>query len=300
MSARRTKTIRVFFRNDDVGTDEDAYAAALRLRDETPGQLCGDPVPERLQRLVEIFDSLQLPLDLSIIPVFLNAKLADWLQKAAAGLPIALMQHGWTHKDHGCREFGPCRTYEQQHRDILRGKQFLEQVLGGAFSPIFVPPSNYYDQTSIRVLNELGFTGLSAGFARDWLRFAVIQLGRSRGWASIYKYPISLHEGSHGRVAEFSVTVDVVQNYFSGRAIKPLKQLIADFQRARRFTSIVGVMLHHWTLRHADEWNVLREFLQHLKVQENIEFVSLKELCPSNGELRPESSDQQTGNRIKD
>ncbi len=273
------KPIRVFFRNDDVGTDEDAYAAAKRLNDETPGQQCGDPVPERLQRLVELFEEMRLPLDLGVIPVFLNPKLAGWLKSVARDRAITLTQHGWTHKNHGCREFGACRSYEQQRRDISRGKAFLEQTLGDAFTPIFVPPSNRYDESTIRVLNELKFIGLSAGFAENWLQFAVIHLGRMRGWSRFRDYPISLHGDRHGRVAEFSTSVDVVRDYFADWPTKPLPRLIADFRRATRFTRVVGIMLHHWTLRHEEEWQVLRDFLQFLKSQEWIEFVSLKQLC---------------------
>ncbi len=279
MNAEPRKRIRVFFRNDDVGTDEDAYAAALRLTDDTPGQSCGEPVPERLQRLVALFDAFQLPLDLGVIPVFLTSQLADWLKRTAGEKNVTITQHGWTHKNHGCREFGACRSYEQQFRDIERGKRVLEEALGPLFTPIFVPPSNRYDESTIRVLNELEFIGLSAGFAENWLQFAVMHLGRWRGWSRFGDYPISRHGGRRGQVMEFSTSVDVVRDYFSDRPIKSLQRLITDFRRATRFTRVVGIMLHHWTLRHEDEWQVLSDFLQFLKSQEWIEFVSLKQLC---------------------
>ncbi|RMD97532.1 MAG: hypothetical protein D6814_09335, partial [Calditrichaeota bacterium] len=135
----------VFFRNDDVGVDEDAYAVARRVTARQPGEWGATELSPSLVTLLDIFAEQKVALDLAVIPFYLRSALAQPLLERARNGQVNLLQHGWRHADHGCREFGPCRTFDTQQQEIARGKAHLKALLGEFFSPVFVPPSNKYD-----------------------------------------------------------------------------------------------------------------------------------------------------------
>ncbi len=128
--------IPVFFRDDDAGW--------------------GD---RRLLELLELFEDL--PIDLAVIPVELDAGLAAELRAR----PVGLHQHGLAHVNHEREgrkhEFGPARDAEAQRRDIVAGRERLASLLGDRVDPIFTPPWNRCTPDTGRVLSELGFAVLS-------------------------------------------------------------------------------------------------------------------------------------------
>lgn len=277
----------VFFRDDDVGVDEDAYIVAARHAGEIPGVVAGAEVAPSLQRLLALFAAHRCCIDLAVIPYFLNPALAAWLAERERRGEVSLLQHGWIHREHGCREFGPCRSYDAQCADLARGKRFLEEQLGECFTPIFVPPSNKYDENTLLALGRLGFVGLSAGFARSRLEYAAIKTARIFGRRRIGEYPISHHPGARSGLLEYSISIDFAASYAGGGRSKTLQQLKKEFARARRRTHIVGVMLHHWTLRADDDFNRLEAFIQHLRQDRSVVCSSLKNLAVQQGRLAP-------------
>ncbi len=130
--------VPVFFRDDDAGW--------------------GD---ERLLALLDAIASLELPVDLAVIPRELEAGLARELRER----PVGLHQHGLAHVNHEREgrkcEFGPARDAAAQRRDIAEGRERLTALLGDRLDPIFTPPWNRCTADTGRVLADLGFTALS-------------------------------------------------------------------------------------------------------------------------------------------
>jgi hypothetical protein len=137
--------VTCFFRDDDVGWRDD-----------------------RLRRLLELFASLDLPLDLAVIPTALGPGMARELRELlrVANGRLGVHQHGFGHVNHeavGQRkcEFGPGRPLAEQRRDIAAGREQLALMLGPAVEPIFTPPWNRCTDATGRCLAELGFEVLS-------------------------------------------------------------------------------------------------------------------------------------------
>ena len=135
------RTLDVFFRNDDVDTDETT-----------------------LRQLIYTFWKLKIPLNLEVIPGRLTDSCVALLKKYDRSR-FELHQHGWQHINHEIAgrkcEFGFSRSYEQQLNDIARGQQRMNDAFGQSWSRVFTPPWNRCTEKTYHVLNQLGFEGLS-------------------------------------------------------------------------------------------------------------------------------------------
>lgn len=105
-----------------------------------------------------------------------------------------LKQQGWIIAMHGYRHIYGTKKgglfplndfselaglpYEIQHKMLADGKRILEEK--GIFTDIFMAPAHAYDQNTLKVLREIGFTGITDGFGRQPYR-----------WKGLTFYPIS-------------------------------------------------------------------------------------------------------------
>jgi hypothetical protein len=142
LDARETP-VTIFFRDDDAGW--------------------GDA---QLFALLTVFDRLEMPIDLAVIPDAIAPTVARQLGHRArtSGL-LGLHQHGFAHINHEptgrkC-EFGPARAIEEQRSDIERGRQRLLTLFGGELDPIFTPPWNRCVAGTATCLREAGIAVLS-------------------------------------------------------------------------------------------------------------------------------------------
>ncbi len=142
--AERDAPLTVFFRDDDAGWDD-----------------------VRLNALLDCFAPTATPIDLAVIPASIGEPLADSLLERRARNPavLGLHQHGYAHVNHESEgrkcEFGPARASEDQHRDLLAGKERLTRLLGPALDSLFTPPWNRCTEITGECLAALGFSGLS-------------------------------------------------------------------------------------------------------------------------------------------
>jgi hypothetical protein len=135
----------VFFRADDVAV---------------PGG--------KIARLLKLFTQNRVPLCLAVVPARLTA--LRWQSLSAAGREAVALQcwhqHGWRHVNHeqkGKQEFGAARSESEIRRDLVFGRQRLENLMQEAFYPVFTPPWNRCSPTTLRLLRELGYVAVSRG-----------------------------------------------------------------------------------------------------------------------------------------
>ena len=136
----------VFFRAEDIGAGGRAFNA-----------------------LCEIFRSHQIPLGMAVVPAWLSDVRARQLFEAAPREePLwGWHQHGWRHvnweRAGKKSEFGEQRPIEKQWRDIHQGQQKMQEIFGEELVNVFTPPWNRLSGSTLRILQELGFDGVSMG-----------------------------------------------------------------------------------------------------------------------------------------
>lgn len=146
--ADRAQQIHVVFRFDDYSANS---STDLELR------------------VIDVFRKNQASVTFAVIPfdggVPLDQGKADILKASKQDGVVDIALHGHTHgpNDVGGPEFSGL-DYGTQVKKIAEGKRFLEDVLDAPVTT-FVPPHNVYDLNTVRALQELGFSTLSAGGA---------------------------------------------------------------------------------------------------------------------------------------
>ncbi|MFQ5481565.1 MAG: DUF2334 domain-containing protein [Nitrospinaceae bacterium] len=212
-----TRPARVFFRDDDAGWADD-----------------------QLFRLMEMFSTHSMPMDLAVIPMELNEPLADRLANHwdQASHLLGMHQHGFIHKNHETTgrkcEFGPSRSAKSQLSDLDAGKKRLADFLEDRVDPIFTPPWNRCAAPTVDGLKNLHFLALS----RD--QTAV---------------PLGLHG-----LEEIPVHIDWFRKIKGERiSLEQLGQSIADTIQINR--GPVGIMLHHAPME-SEDFHALEELLK--------------------------------------
>lgn len=198
------QTINVFFRDDDVDEDEPT-----------------------LRQLIEMFQRLQTPINLEIIPARLTDDCVRLLRRQDRSL-FELNQHGWRHVNHETEgrkcEFGPSRSYEEKLTDLANGQARLNEAFGGDWSQVFTPPWNRCTTDTFRALDELGFAALS----------------KDQGNQPVAGY----------RFREISITLDLYR-WKGEPAMKSPEHIVDELVRQVNEPNAVGIMLHHKVMNSA-------------------------------------------------
>ena len=142
--AKSKERPRIFFRADDIGYPSKGFT-----------------------ELVSIFTQYRLPLCLAMVPVWTTP---ERVTELAAIMELdspqwVLHQHGYAHKNHQLTgkkaEFGSAREAAALSRDLQRGRWRLEKYLEKSFFPVFTPPWNRCTATTLRLLIDHGYHGVS-------------------------------------------------------------------------------------------------------------------------------------------
>jgi hypothetical protein len=113
-----------------------------------------------LDELLAMRRDADVPLALAVIPAAADQSLRATLQ----GEPVAVLQHGWMHRNHatpphGKAEFGPHRSHDAMMADLRAGRERLANICPSL--PVLVPPWNRIDSHVAAALPSLGIIGLS-------------------------------------------------------------------------------------------------------------------------------------------
>jgi peptidoglycan/xylan/chitin deacetylase (PgdA/CDA1 family) len=230
-----SKPVYVFFRADDVAV---------------PGK--------NLDRLINLFATKRVPLSLSVVPAWLTR--TRWQQIKSLGRTAPLLwcwhQHGWRHKNHETtgkkQEFGPGRPSYTIRKDLILGRQRLEKLMEKDFDPIFTPPWNRCDYTTLELLKKLGYHAVS----------------RSNGSRP------SPPEG----LPDFQVNVDL-HTRKAGNPFEDWKCFFTELRQAL-LSGLCGIMIHHQRMN-TPAFTFLELLLDVLAHRKGIHLVNLKTLSRS-------------------
>lgn len=225
-----------------LGRELDHWSASGRtiglwLRDDDA--VSPSPALDRLSKLAERFAA---PVLLAIIPLLAAPTLATALR----GMPLLRpCQHGAAHRNHAPAggkksEFGAERAAADVDADIAQGRQRLNELLGDAVLPIFVPPWNRIARSHAARLAAIGFAGLSC--FRDY------RLGTDCGLRLLNTH-VDIMDWHGGRVGR--PTTDILEE---------LVAMLAAKRQDEAGNVEMGLLLHH---RDHDEtaWSALADIL---------------------------------------
>jgi len=230
-----------FFRADDIGAGGRAFEALCRL-----------------------FRYHEVPLAMAVVPAWLSRVRRDQLFRLA---PLdepfwGWHQHGWRHVNWqriGKKsEFGEQRPFEKQWRDIWQGQQKMKEIFGDHLVPVFTPPWNRLSNSTVRILHELEFQGVS--LASPLPRGVKSPVGLKN-----LRVQLDLHtRKDKDGVADFETLLDELAGCLSKR--EPL-----------------GIMIHHHRMTYF-AFEFLHELLSIMKGRTRSRFLSFKEMLDHHNE----------------
>jgi hypothetical protein len=135
----------VFFRNDDVR----------------------DRLDHTLISMTELFLRYGIPLAHAVEPANITPEVVNWLKLLKKDHPqmINIVQHGYNHNldNPGSKmEFGGNRAYEDQYKDIFKGKELMSEHFSDLWSPAFSFPYGTYNSNALRAISDCGYKILSS------------------------------------------------------------------------------------------------------------------------------------------
>jgi len=139
-----TGQAQIFFRADDIGV---------------PGQ--------QFSKLIRLFRDHKLPLCLAVVPTWITGDRLKVLRRETGtkNSQWCWHQHGWLHRNYETvgkkQEFGSARSTELQLRDLTKGQERLQKILGNSFSRFFTPPWNRCSLETLEGLQKLQFKAVS-------------------------------------------------------------------------------------------------------------------------------------------
>lgn len=213
-------------------------------------------VPGRqYDRMMALFSKYRVPLSLAMVPAWLTPERWNALQNPALSRSSLWCwhQHGWRHFNHETegrnQEFGSGRRLAEIKRDLLKGRQRLEDILGAHFCPVFTPPWNRCSCETLALLKESGYRAVS------------------RNCGALPPSPENL--------PDLCMDVDLHtrkdKNPASGW-MRLFKSLEKDIGSGR-----CGIMLHHQKMN-AAAFDFLEMLLKTLKQPKNIVLANFKDL----------------------
>ncbi len=134
----------VFFRADDIGAGGRAF-----------------------ETMCVLFRRHQVPLGMAVVPAWLSdIRKVRLFEATPLEEPLwAWHQHGWRHvnwqRTGKKSEFGEQRPFEKQWKDIFQGRQKMQDLFGDHLTNVFTPPWNRLSGSTLRILQDLNFSGVS-------------------------------------------------------------------------------------------------------------------------------------------
>ena len=191
------------------------------------------------------------PLALAVIPASLAPGLAERLE--GAGAPVAVLQHGYAHKDNrrgpGKKiELTATRPAAELEGELRAGRARLEAQLGARFLPVMVPPWNRIDVEVTARLPVLGYRAVSTYGARP-TRSPVAGLVQVNFHVDILRW--SAPRGFLGADAALALAVDHLQARRQGTADRDeptgilSHHLVHDAAAWAFLTDLLALLLEH-------------------------------------------------------
>lgn len=253
-----------FFRNDDVRA----------------------PIDENIIKLLGIFIKHEMPISLAVEPANITSIEAQYLNAIYDVNPqlIEIVQHGFHHNLKHVEqryEFGKDRNYQDQYRDISKGKELMVSYFGDKWTPIFTFPFGSYNYQTLQAIKDLNYIGISTG--TSFLNLKSVfknEIGTLLRKNFIFKKKISYHKKKYNnlKIPEVSTSINLIKKYVSeDEAIHYLfEQLKQNINVTSKHTNVIGILLHHRF--HKNEFNLIEKLLQYLQSNTKYRFCKIKDI----------------------
>lgn len=262
----------IFIRNDDVrGTIDD-----------------------ELVQIVQLNIKHRIPISLTVEPANVTAEVVAWLLKVQNENPelIEIVQHGYDHKLKFSKmvggklkkgEFGGDRSYEDQYRDIKKGKDIMDDFFADKWFPLFTFPFGARNIDTLRAIRDSGFLAVNGSYGTSWKYKLLYFIGRFLKKEVLFNRKISYNLQYRKGLNLFQVdtSISVISKYLDGgtRALfYSLDELKSMTLRFLDDSDSVGIVLHHRYHVERESIDLLEKYFRWLATLPDVKLVTQEKI----------------------
>ena len=262
----------VFFRNDDVRNTLD----------------------ESLIRITNTFIKHKVPICHAVEPGNISPEVIEWLRDLKNNYPdlIEIVQHGYKHNLNVKKvirgrlkkgEFGGKRKYEEQFKDVLKGKLLMNEHFGESWFELFTYPYGARNRLSIKAVDDNQFKAVNGSmipnikfrlfsFVGRFLKREML-LNRKISWNLRYKPGTNLFQIDTG--------ISLIKKFVDENddaVFDTLDNIMIMTKRHLDTYPNLGFVLHHRYHKTEEHFKIIDELLINLKKINNIQFMTQQEI----------------------
>lgn len=208
---------------------------------------------QKLEEFWQLSSKWRIPVIFGVIPKKIDSSTVKFLLRAKRKEPelIDIVQHGWEHKNYGSGknkyEFGDFRTYNQQKKDILKGRKLMEKYFGEEFFPAFVPPFHGYNKETLKIIDQLRFKIFSGGKKTNLKKTNFLDL------------PARISLNKYTKEKAFTLSLEEIA-----------KRIVEEINFSP--LNVWGVLLHH---KDIEDFKIVNKTIKILKIYEKDKKIKL-------------------------
>lgn len=208
---------------------------------------------ENIDRLwfLQLFNKIKLPFVLWVEPGNCTKKLVGILKTFKEENPqIDIVQHWFKHINHSNikkkYEFWDTRSFEQQFDDIKNWFELMKKHFWNLFFEWFIPPFNFYNLDTQKILDKLWFKLISSWNNNEWFVL-------------------------NSNIISLDSNIDIVENYKT-KTFKDWNFFLSEFQFFMQRDWIVWILLHPQFLEKNVLLNLISFLIENKKIYNFINF----------------------------
>ena len=257
------KTI-VTFRNDDVR----------------------DKLDQSLIDLTNVFIEYKIPITLAVEPANVTKEVADWVLDMKNKHPeiIEIMQHGFDHSKKNKiekGEFGGQRGFEEQYKEVCRGKELMNENFGDNWFSAINFPYGVYNPSAMQAVDKCGYKVVNSHFNSHWTRRAFYKLGHILGKGFMFNKHISWHLDKYPGTDLFEIDINVsfIKKYVDEDTTCEFFTLEELKEKTKTYLGnpTAGILFHHRYHNTPDKIKLVKDYLDWIKTQ-NVEFMTSEDI----------------------
>jgi len=253
-----------YLRNDDINILDDELVAVTRRATEA-----------------------DVPITHTVEPANVTPDAAQWLleTKAAAPRLLEIMQHGYDHVKRDKGEFGGNRPYDDQYRDLARGKEIMLETFGEQLFSCLNFPFGPYNRHSMRAADDLGFRVISSHYNCRRSRRLMYAVGHLLRRGLILDRHVSYHLDFYPGTGMFCVdmAISLIDKYigpYGGRecVFHPFEEIRRRIDAFVQHTPVIGLLLHHRYHTDQESLDLVSRVLDYAQSLPGARFMNMDEV----------------------
>lgn len=239
-------------------------------------------IDKELVEMLNIFTSNKVPLTLAVEPANLTQEVVDWLLEKKNIFPnyVEIMQHGYDHTVKNkirTGEFGGQRSYEEQYKEIMHGKEIMNNYFGDNWFEAFNYPFGEYNPAAMKAANDCGYKVVYSHFNAKISRRIFYKFGHLLNKGYIFNKHISwnldFYPGTN--LFEIDANISFIKKYIDEETTSEMFTLEELIKKTKTYFNfpVISLLAHHRYHNSKEKMEIFQKYIDWTR-QFNFEYLT--------------------------